>query len=207
MGEDLFIFSLRQVREQISDSELQKQISAFIGQEAFHSREHAKYNQLMKRWGYDIDAMDRSMNRITGRLRRFLRPMQALAVTMRGLVLREISLRHWPKVVFKEVNVGLMNGLAVAATTAGLRGNTTVAFRYDIAIGDRFLFTPYRPGRTILAQLGTDLTNLDASATLSGETTYVSTIELILNDAASDGNLNSCAVIHFGDHALLSMAP
>lgn len=43
---------------------------------------------------------------------------QALAVTMRGLVLREISLRHWPKVVLKEVNVGLMNGLAVAATTA-----------------------------------------------------------------------------------------
>ena len=43
---------------------------------------------------------------------------QALAVTMRGLVLREISLRHWPKVVFKEVNVGLMNGLAVSATTA-----------------------------------------------------------------------------------------
>jgi magnesium transporter len=43
---------------------------------------------------------------------------QALAVTMRGLVLREISLRHWPKVVFKEVNVGLMNGCAVAATTA-----------------------------------------------------------------------------------------
>jgi magnesium transporter len=43
---------------------------------------------------------------------------QALAVTMRGLVLREISLRHWPKVVFKEVNVGLMNGLAIAFTTA-----------------------------------------------------------------------------------------
>ncbi|MDP2963134.1 MAG: magnesium transporter [Sulfurimicrobium sp.] len=43
---------------------------------------------------------------------------QALAVTMRGLVLREISLRHWPKVVFKEVSVGMLNGLAVAATTA-----------------------------------------------------------------------------------------
>lgn len=43
---------------------------------------------------------------------------QALAVTMRGLVLREISLRHWPKVVLKEVNIGLMNGLAIAATTA-----------------------------------------------------------------------------------------
>lgn len=43
---------------------------------------------------------------------------QALAVTMRGLVLREISLRHWPRVVWKEAAVGLMNGLAIALTTA-----------------------------------------------------------------------------------------
>ncbi len=43
---------------------------------------------------------------------------QALAVTMRGLALREIGLRHWPQVVWKEVNVGLFNGVAVAATTA-----------------------------------------------------------------------------------------
>ncbi len=43
---------------------------------------------------------------------------QALAVTMRGLVLREISLRHWPRMVGKEAFVGLANGIAVAATTA-----------------------------------------------------------------------------------------
>ncbi|HEX6297885.1 MAG TPA: magnesium transporter [Burkholderiales bacterium] len=43
---------------------------------------------------------------------------QALAVTMRGLVLREISLRHWPRVLAKEAAAGLVNGLAVAATTA-----------------------------------------------------------------------------------------
>jgi magnesium transporter len=43
---------------------------------------------------------------------------QALAVTMRGLFLREISLRHWPKVVLKEAAVGLTNGIAVALTTA-----------------------------------------------------------------------------------------
>jgi len=43
---------------------------------------------------------------------------QALAVTMRGLALHEISLRHWPKVVFKEINVGLLNGIAIALTTA-----------------------------------------------------------------------------------------
>jgi len=41
---------------------------------------------------------------------------QALAVTMRGLALREITLRHWFRVMFKEVRVGLMNGLSVALT-------------------------------------------------------------------------------------------
>jgi magnesium transporter len=43
---------------------------------------------------------------------------QALAITMRGLVLREISLRQWRRVVTKEAAAGLINGLAVAATTA-----------------------------------------------------------------------------------------
>jgi magnesium transporter len=41
---------------------------------------------------------------------------QALAVTMRGLALREITVRHWLRVTFKEVNVGLINGVAVAVT-------------------------------------------------------------------------------------------
>ncbi|MGE0386678.1 MAG: magnesium transporter [Gammaproteobacteria bacterium] len=43
---------------------------------------------------------------------------QALAVTMRGLVLREVSIRQWPRIVAKEAAVGLVNGLAVALTTA-----------------------------------------------------------------------------------------
>ena len=43
---------------------------------------------------------------------------QALAVTMRGIVLREITLRSWPRMVGKEASVGLVNGLAVALTTA-----------------------------------------------------------------------------------------
>lgn len=42
---------------------------------------------------------------------------QALAVTMRGLALREISIRQWKQVLLKEVQVGFFNGLAVAATT------------------------------------------------------------------------------------------
>ena len=43
---------------------------------------------------------------------------QALAVTMRALALREVTLRHWPRIVGKEAVVGLANGIAVAATTA-----------------------------------------------------------------------------------------
>ena len=41
---------------------------------------------------------------------------QALAVTMRGLALREIGLREWKKVLNKEVMVGLVDGVALAIT-------------------------------------------------------------------------------------------
>ena len=43
---------------------------------------------------------------------------QSLAVTMRGLALREIRLGQWPRVLRKEAGVALVNGLAVALTTA-----------------------------------------------------------------------------------------
>lgn len=42
---------------------------------------------------------------------------QALAVTMRGLALREIRMRHWLRVVTKEALAGFWNGLAIALTT------------------------------------------------------------------------------------------
>jgi magnesium transporter len=43
---------------------------------------------------------------------------QALAVTMRGLAMREIRIGHWPRVVRKEASVALLNGIAVSLTTA-----------------------------------------------------------------------------------------
>lgn len=43
---------------------------------------------------------------------------QALAVTMRGLALREIRMRHWYKVLIKEMSAGFWNGLAIALTTS-----------------------------------------------------------------------------------------
>ncbi len=42
---------------------------------------------------------------------------QALAVTMRGLALREIRISQWFKVAKKELFVGFINGVAVALTT------------------------------------------------------------------------------------------
>jgi magnesium transporter len=42
---------------------------------------------------------------------------QALAVTMRGLALREVRARHWLRVTAKETAAAAINGLAVALTT------------------------------------------------------------------------------------------
>jgi magnesium transporter len=43
---------------------------------------------------------------------------QALAVTMRGLALREVRVRHWLQVSAKELLAGAGNGVAVALTTS-----------------------------------------------------------------------------------------
>ncbi len=42
---------------------------------------------------------------------------QALAVIMRGLALREIRLRHWQRVLLKELLAGALNGTAIALVT------------------------------------------------------------------------------------------
>ena len=44
VGERFFIDSVRAYRDQITDPELKKAVSAFIGQEAMHGREHEVYN-------------------------------------------------------------------------------------------------------------------------------------------------------------------
>ena len=42
---------------------------------------------------------------------------QALAVIMRGLALREIRVRHWQRVLLKEMFAGTLNGVAIAIVT------------------------------------------------------------------------------------------
>ncbi|MBA3394820.1 MAG: magnesium transporter [Deltaproteobacteria bacterium] len=43
---------------------------------------------------------------------------QALAVTMRGLALREVRASHWRRLAFKEAMVGMINGFAIAIVAA-----------------------------------------------------------------------------------------
>ena len=63
---------------------------------------------------------------------------QALAVTMRGLALREIRTRHWFQMVRKESAAGFVNGVAVALATSFIAfvwmGSTGIAIVIGVAM-------------------------------------------------------------------------
>lgn len=58
-GEDFFVQSVRNYRDRITDPELKKQVAAFIGQEAMHSREHDRFNARLDELGYRTRLLDR----------------------------------------------------------------------------------------------------------------------------------------------------
>lgn len=60
---------------------------------------------------------------------------QALAVTMRGLALREVRISQWFVVARKEIMVGLINGLAVALTTGTIVYFWAESFGIALVIG------------------------------------------------------------------------
>jgi len=60
---------------------------------------------------------------------------QALAVTMRGLALREIQADQWWRVAKKEVAVGFINGIAVAFTTSLIAYFWASSFGIALVIG------------------------------------------------------------------------
>lgn len=80
-GERFFIQSVRNYREEITDEHLKAQISAFIGQEGFHTREHEEYNDALRAAGMPIDQLDNIVVNILDTVKKLPRPMQ-LAVTV-----------------------------------------------------------------------------------------------------------------------------
>ena len=60
-GEKFFIDSVRAVRHHpaLKDNiALQKEISAFIGQEAMHTQQHQGFNAAAQRYGHDVETLD-----------------------------------------------------------------------------------------------------------------------------------------------------
>jgi predicted metal-dependent hydrolase len=58
-GEDFFVRSVRQFRDQVSDPELKRQVGGFIGQEAVHGREHRALNNRFAELGYGSKQAER----------------------------------------------------------------------------------------------------------------------------------------------------
>jgi predicted metal-dependent hydrolase len=58
-GEDFFVRSVRHFRDQITDPELKKQVTGFIGQEAMHGREHRAFNDRLAELGYPTKQVER----------------------------------------------------------------------------------------------------------------------------------------------------
>lgn len=80
-GERFFIQSVRNYRDEIRDPHLKKQISAFIGQEGFHTREHEDYNDALIEAGLPVKRMDGFVVKLLNGVQKLPRSMQ-LATTV-----------------------------------------------------------------------------------------------------------------------------
>ena len=82
-GEKFFVESVKQQKDRVTDPELLREITGFIGQEAMHGKEHRAFNELLVAHGYA--EAPRVEKRLRGFLkygvRRVLSPMSQLAVT------------------------------------------------------------------------------------------------------------------------------
>lgn len=90
-GERLFMDSVRAYKDQVEDPELKKAITAFIGQEALHSREHEEYNEMLDRKGLPALKLDKALWKLLGGLQAVLGKKMALAGT--------IALEHYTAIM------------------------------------------------------------------------------------------------------------
>ncbi len=81
VGERFFVETVRHYRDRIMDPQLKKEVSAFIGQEAMHAKEHESYNDHASAHGFDMSGIEAE---IAGRIefmKKNLSPERQLAVT------------------------------------------------------------------------------------------------------------------------------
>jgi uncharacterized protein len=80
-GEDFFVRSVRHYRSQITDPDLKRQVSGFIGQEAVHGREHRELNDRLDQLGYPTKAAERFTKKGLALRERIAPPISNLAST------------------------------------------------------------------------------------------------------------------------------
>lgn len=81
-GERFFINSLRPYRDKLADPELVKAVTAFIGQEGMHGREHMEYNAKLAGAGLPVDQQETLVDQILDFTKARLAPEYQLAVTV-----------------------------------------------------------------------------------------------------------------------------
>jgi predicted metal-dependent hydrolase len=83
LGEKFFIDSVRYFKDEIEDTELLNEITAFQGQEATHRRQHQDYNELLCRQrGYDLERFERPLRDRMAWAYRTFSPRRRLAGTV-----------------------------------------------------------------------------------------------------------------------------
>ena len=80
-GERMFMRAVRRYQDRITDPELQKEVRAFIGQEAHHGKEHEAFNALMARKGLPINEVMNFVKMGIAREEKMLSPERMLAKT------------------------------------------------------------------------------------------------------------------------------
>lgn len=80
-GERFFVSSVNRYRDKIQDPTLLADVRAFVAQEAFHTREHVRYNDMLREQGYPVDMLEAKVTKILGRAKRHLPARTQLAVT------------------------------------------------------------------------------------------------------------------------------
>ena len=80
IGEQFFVHSVRNVRDKVQDEKLQAQITAFIGQEAMHSKAHAEFNDAWRSDNYHLDRFQAWLARKNDYVKN-LHPKIQLAIT------------------------------------------------------------------------------------------------------------------------------
>ena len=80
-GERFFVASVKAYRDRIRDPNLRAQVNAFCSQEGIHSREHMRYNDMLRTQGFPVAEMERRVEKILRRVRLDPKRIQ-LAVTV-----------------------------------------------------------------------------------------------------------------------------